>query len=392
MGLKEKEMKEPVALRKFFAYFFATMLFASAWTYANPTEASEDSERLTFVADYSSCIDAMGMPDKEIKGDVSMLSAHKKRLKKYQNKRTRRIEKLNGLLAESGFAENLLARNSLDGAISKLTDKERKIVREIIRVSNNLWKKELKLYGLLAGWGYIHEDIPNLSLWSCHLIAAKANLPSYIDLSLDVKDELELAVITPIGKGVLAIAGVMSLNQKVSKENIKRYGSDVLGDLRLIVDQCEIGTELGQNVESLAENNNFVEATNFLCNKSRETDFKIIWGKSQRFYETGIRLYSDGIEKVDKNSEYATLYKEIEALIYGGRWSKMVDEDVARQKAVANLNLVLYRELTESCAELPCRPQHQAILSGIKKLAIAEERKNTKYFFPIKRLIPPDIA
>lgn len=375
-------MKVQVGLRKCSHYFVALILLASVGVRAETNGESTELAALNFVSHYASCIDHMGLPDAEIRGDVSMLSVHKKRLKKYQKKRKRRIEKLSGLLTNSDFATDLLAQRSLVDVKSKLTGKEKKIIREIVRVSDNLYKKELKLYGLLAGWGYSGKDMPSLSLWSCHMIAAREKLPEKVELSLDAQDTIKVAALTPVAKGVFALSGSMT-NRNVSKEVIKTYGSDVLSRLRLISDQCEISAELAQKGDFFAEDQYFLAAKEVLCGLTGEDAFKLAWEKSHRFYQLGLQLHSQGIEKVERNSEYSALHKEIHSSVFGGSLSKKVDQDVARQNAVANLKVALYRELANGCSELPCGLTYSVAINAIKRLAIAEEQKNTKFFFPI---------
>ena len=394
--MRTKKTTKPVKLnettRSVLALFVYALVAVSSCANADSNEKSDELRHLEFVAEYSSCIEAMGLPSEEIKGDVSMLSDHKKRLKKYQKKRKRRIEKMRGLLSKSNFAEALLAQELSADPASVLTKEERKVVREVIRVSNNLWKKELQLYGLLDGWGYNGKDIPSLSLWSCHVRAIKDSIPTHADMQLGTKDSLEIAVLTPIGKGAFVLNDLTATTREVSKENIEKYGSKVLSRLRLTVEQCEIGSNYRKQIESLRDDKYYVDATALLCQLAEEPDFELLWTKSQRFHEVGIQLYYKGVKKVGRNSEYGVLYKEIQDLIYAGSWSKMVDDDLLRQEAVANIKYTLIRKLIESCDSLPCDQRYPILLSAIKELAVAEERKKTKFYFPIKRPPPPDSA
>ena len=342
---------------------------------------------LAFASTYTQCLNEVGISP-AITGDLSTIEKYASRVKKYRKNRAKNISKL---MAELELSEDVLElyRANLADDQSKpvlVSKREREALNRVIKFSGRLYRKELKLYGVLDSWGYQEADLPNLSFFTCFLLASEHSVDNndYREgLSLTPTEQLQLGAIGIVITPAMGINRLLGTERIVSFKNIMAMAGSPLSKQKLLSDRCDIGTQVSKDLPELLDNEYFEASLSFGCEIAESESFNDVRRKRQRFFNLGVDLLSKGIERVDRDSEYAVLFKELQGNEFKDGVMNAAESFLSRAVADANLELVLYKSLVKYFYTDKCSGPYRSVIVALQNLVVAEERQNTKFFFRV---------
>ena len=156
-----------------------------------------------------------------------------------------------------------------------------------------------------------------------------------------------------------------------------------LSKQQLLSERCDIGTQVSKELPELLDNEYFEASLSFGCEIAESESFDDVRRKRQRFFNLGVDLLSKGIERVDRDSEYAVLFKELQGNEFKDGVMNAAESFLSRAVADANLELVLYKSLVKYFHTDKCSGPYRSVIVALQNLVVAEERQNTKFFFRV---------
>ena len=180
--------------------------------------------------------------------------------------------------------------------------------------------------------------------------------------------------------GINRLAGT---ERHVSFKNITAMAGSPLSKQQLLSERCDIGTQVSKELPELLDNEYFMASLSFGCEIAESESFDDVRRRRQRFFNLGVDLLSKGIEKVDKDSEYAVLFRELQGYDFKGGMMTWGESFLSRAVADSNLELVLYKSLVKYSRTDKCSGPYHSVIVALQKMVVAEERQNTKFFFRV---------